>query len=73
MKYRLDDGQIEVVDDMVAEVLRRKTTAQRGTMVGECNRTMRLLIAGHLRTEHPDWNDAQIESEVARRILLGTD
>ena len=72
MKYRLDDGQIEVVDDAVADVLRRKTPAERVAMMFACNRTMRLLIEGRLRTVHPDWDDARISSEVARRMTRGT-
>lgn len=72
MKYRLDDGQIEVVDDAVAEILRRKTPAERVAMVFACNRTMRLLIKGHLRTRHSDWDDTRISKEVARRMAHGT-
>ena len=73
MKHRLDDGQIEVVDEALAEVLRRKTPAQRVEMISACHRTMRLLIAGHLRTHHADWDDARISAEVARRMLPGMD
>ncbi len=69
--FRLDDGQIEVVDPFVAECLRKKTFAERMEMVFEANRTMRLLIAGRLKTEHPDWSDEQIQAEVARRMLHG--
>lgn len=72
MKWRLDKGQIEVVDDALAEVLRRKTPAERVAMVSSANRTMRLLIEGHLRTRYPDWDDARIAREVARRMTRGT-
>jgi len=72
VKWRLDDGQIEVLDDAVAEVLRRKTPAERVAMVFECNRTMRLLIEGRLRTDHPDWDDARVSAEVAGRMMRGT-
>lgn len=68
MRYRLDDGQIEVVDDAVAEALRRKSPAQRVAMALDCNETVRLVIAGYLRTRHPDWGDPQITAEVARRM-----
>ena len=71
MKWRLDPGQIEVVDDAVADVLRRKTPAQRVEMMRAANRTMRLLIAGHVRTRHPDWTDDAVAAEVARRMLRG--
>ena len=72
MRWRLDDGQIEVLDDEVAEVLRRKTPAERVAMVFDCNRTMRLLIEGHLRTLHSDWNRERISAEVTRRMLRGS-
>jgi len=72
MKWRLDDGQIEVLDDAQAEVLRRKTVCERVAMIFAANRTMRLVIRGHLLTRHPDWGEARIEAEVARRMSLGT-
>jgi len=72
MRWRLDDGQIEVLDDAVADVLRRKSLSERVAMVFAANRTMRLLIEGHLATHHPDWDAARIRAEVARRMSLGT-
>ena len=73
MEWRLDRGQIEVVDNTVAEVLRRKTPAQRIEMALMANRFVRLRIEGHLRTLHPDWDGARIQAEIARRMLLGPD
>jgi len=73
MKWRLDDGQIEVVDPAVAEVLRRKTPGERVSMACDCNRTARLLIEGALRTRHPEWDGARIAEEIARRMLRGTE
>ena len=73
MKWRLDPGQIEVVDDALAEVLRRKTVTERVAMVLDANRTMRLRMEGHLRTRYPDWTDQEIMAEVARRMLSGAD
>lgn len=72
MKWRLDPGQIEVVDEAVADVLRGKTVAERIEMIFAANRTMRLRIEGHLRTEHPAWPDEQIAAEVAKRMLRGS-
>ncbi len=73
MKWRLDERQIEVVDDAVAELLRHKTPAERVEMIFAANRTMRLLIEGGLRSRHSDWDDARISAEVARRMLRGAD
>ncbi len=73
MRWRLDDGQIEVIDEAQAKVLRAKTPAQRVAMVGQSHRTMRLVIEASLRARHPDWTDEQVDAGVARRLLGGTD
>lgn len=72
MKHRLDPGQIEVVDDALAETLKRKTTWERIGMVFSANRTARLLLEGSIRTRHPDWADAEVAREVVRRITRGS-
>jgi hypothetical protein len=60
------------VDDAMAEVLRQKTPAQRVEMVLAANRTLRLLVEGHIRTRHPGWDATNIASVVARRMIRGT-
>ena len=72
MTWRLDSGQIEVVDSTVAMVLRKKTPDQRVAMIFDANHTMRLLIEGSLRTYHPNWDDEQIAREVVRRMTHGS-
>ena len=72
MKWRLDKGQIEVVDDAVAVVLRRMTSGQRVEAALAANRLVRLRLEGHLRTLHPDWDDARIQAEIARRMRFGS-
>jgi hypothetical protein len=69
MKWRLDPGQIEVVDPSVTAVLRRKSVTERVAMILDANQTMRSLIEGPLRSRHPDWTAEQIRIEVARRML----
>lgn len=66
------DRQIEVVDDRVAEILRRKSPAERVEIIFDLNRTMRLMIAGYLRSCHPDWTEEQVLAQVARRMTRGT-
>ncbi|MDB5300127.1 MAG: hypothetical protein JWO87_1790 [Phycisphaerales bacterium] len=70
-RWRLDPGQIEVVDDAVAEILRRKTPAERVAMAFAANRTVRLVIEGQLRTRHPNWDQTLVMREVARRMTRG--
>lgn len=65
----IDFRRIEVVDAEIAEILRRKSTIQRIQMVLDANVTIRLMIAGRLRTENPSWNSTMVDREVARRML----
>jgi hypothetical protein len=58
---------IELPDEAVVEVLRRKTLAERVAMVFDAERTMRLLLEAHLRWRHPDWSAEQVAGEIARR------
>ncbi|MBC8289786.1 MAG: hypothetical protein H8E37_05665 [Planctomycetes bacterium] len=69
MKWRLDHGQIEVIDDAIAEVLRAKSHADRISMISDAHDTARQLVAGGVRHQHPTWNDAQVESEILRRLI----
>jgi hypothetical protein len=63
--------QIELLDEATVAALRGKTPAQRLAIAFACNRTMRLRLAGHLKTRHPDWTTEQVQTEVARRMLGG--
>lgn len=63
----------EVVDNIVAGILRQKKPYERMMMALEANKTVRLLLKTTLYNQHPDWNEQQIKEEVARRMLYGTD
>lgn len=61
-----------MLDPDIVDVLKQKTPAERLAMVFSANRTMRLRLEGHLRTRYPDWDSAQLQAEIARRMLGGT-
>jgi hypothetical protein len=63
---------IELLDDAMVEVLRRKTPTERVAMVFDAERTMRLMLETHLRWRYPDWDAEQIASEIARRRNLAS-
>jgi hypothetical protein len=42
-------------------------------MVAAANRTARLLAAAGTRFVHPDWDEAQVQAEVIRRVCGGTE
>ncbi len=68
---RLDRGQIEVVDERTAEVLRGKTGAERLQIASDMYSSARRMIISHLRAEHPDWDEQQVVEEAARRLSHG--
>lgn len=70
-KYRLDPGQIEVVDDVMAEILRRKTPLERIEIGFKLWTSARKMLTAHLKSSHPDWDDKQISKEVAKRLSHG--
>jgi len=61
--------RIENVDPIVSDILKGMSVAERVALVEDSNQVARLLIAGGVRYRHPDWSDAQIETEVVRRML----
>jgi hypothetical protein len=62
---------VELLDEAVVDVLRRKTPVERVAMIFAANRTMRLRLEAHLRSCHPDWDDQTVMQEIARRMSRG--
>ena len=72
VKLRLDRGQIEVIDDAMAEVLRHKTPAERIRIGFTMWTSARNMLSVHLKKSHPEWSPESIEKEVARRLSHGS-
>ena len=63
---------IELPDDDMVEVLRKKSGAQRLQIVNSLFRSTRRMIETNIRANHPDWGNQQINREIAARIAGGT-
>ena len=63
--------RIEAVDREMAEVLRRKTPAERLAIASGLWRSARVLLTNNLRSLHPDWDEARLQQEVVRRLSHG--
>ena len=59
------------VDDLMAEVLRQKTEAERLAIAHGMWSHARKLLLAILREEHPDWSAVQIQQEAAHRLSHG--
>lgn len=62
--------RIELLDDAIVEVLRRKTPAERVAMVFDAEQTARQMLEAQVCRQHPDWDARQVASEIARRRSL---
>jgi hypothetical protein len=69
---RLDRGQIEVMDDKVAEIIRAKSGPERLDMVWDAWSFFEKRIKAHLKSSHPEWTEDQIRKELVRRVTYGT-
>ncbi|NLX12695.1 MAG: hypothetical protein GXY44_03450 [Phycisphaerales bacterium] len=70
-ELRLDRGQIEVVDDAMAQVLRLKSGPERLSMADKLFGFVRTLLVNRLRSDHPDWDEQRIREETAHRLSHG--
>jgi Rv0078B-related antitoxin len=59
----------EMIDDETDAWLRGTTPAQRIQMVNALNKMGREILGDEIRRRWPDWDDAAVAKEVARRLL----
>jgi hypothetical protein len=62
---------VEIMDDMMVDVLRKKTPAERLKIAFGMWNTARVIIRGAITTQHPDWSEDQVNREIAKRISHG--
>jgi hypothetical protein len=67
-RVKLDPRRIEVVEEEMAAVLRTKTGAERLRIASAMVEAARRMMASHLATEHPEWDERRVQEEVSRRI-----
>ena len=61
----------EMLDEVMVDIYRSKTPAQRLRIASDMYAGARRLLLSHLRHEHPDWEQQRIEREAARRLSHG--
>jgi hypothetical protein len=64
-------GQFEVMDDVMADVLRQKSEVERLAIAERMWQSARVILRGAIKTEHPDWDEDCVSKEIARRISGG--
>jgi hypothetical protein len=61
----------ESPDDTMAAIYKNKTPGERLRVAFGLWTSTRILLAGILRAQHPDWDDQSVRAEVARRMSHG--
>jgi Rv0078B-related antitoxin len=59
---------IDVVDDVTGEILRHKTPGEHLAIANRMWNFAREMVYSTVLGEHPDWTEAYIQQETARRI-----
>ncbi len=67
----MDPDQIELPDELIVALMRTKSSSERLAMAFASHRLVRLRLAGHFQTLHPEWTDEEIQQAIARRFLSG--
>jgi hypothetical protein len=62
---------IEVPDEKVVEMLKKKSPQERLAIAFSLWRSTRLTLTNHLRVTHPDWDEKGVQAEAARRMSHG--
>jgi hypothetical protein len=64
--------RIEVVDDAIAAILRRKSGIEKIRMVAGGWPLLRAMHACQVRRAHPDWDETLVQAETSRRMAHGS-
>ncbi len=64
----IDTRSIEVMDDRVAAVMRRKSPSESLQLLEQLFVESRELIRGEVRRLHPEWPRERVHLEVLRRM-----
>jgi len=70
-RRKLLPSQIEVMDDEMAKVIRKKTGAERLQIASDMFDSARELIVCYLRSQHPDWDEDEVQFHTSNRISHG--
>lgn len=68
---RWDREQIEMVDDVMAEVLSGKTASERLKIGFGLWKSARDMLFWHLRSSNPEWDETKLNREVVKRLSHG--
>lgn len=67
----IDERNIEVIDDRMAQVFRDKTPQERLAIAFGMWNSAKKMLTNYLRSSYPDWDERKIHEEVVKRLSHG--
>ncbi|MFV1975744.1 MAG: hypothetical protein ACC651_08335 [Candidatus Scalindua sp.] len=68
---KLVERNIEVLDNLMVQVLKNKTPQERLMITFNMWRSAKKQLTNYLRSLHSEWDEKEIQQEVARRLSHG--
>jgi hypothetical protein len=68
----IDERNIEIIDDCMAQIFREKTPQERLAIAFGMWKSAKMMLTTYLRSSHPDWDERKIHEEVVKRLSHGT-
>lgn len=65
----IEERNIEIIDDIIARVLREKTPQQRLLIAFGLWRAAKNHLTNYLRSEHSDWDEKMIQKRGGKKII----
>ncbi|MFO0956399.1 MAG: hypothetical protein U0800_02900 [Isosphaeraceae bacterium] len=65
------EHRVEVIDRTYAAILAAKTPAERASMIADCYRSARAIMASGERMRHSTLTEDEIAAAVSRRMMDG--
>jgi hypothetical protein len=63
---------IEVIDRGSAEIIKKMPGARRVALAFQMGDMARRMMAASIRQTYPEWDEAQVQAEVANRVRRGS-
>ncbi|MBM4074929.1 MAG: hypothetical protein FJ267_04720 [Planctomycetes bacterium] len=71
MSLPIDPRRIELIDPIVAQILRTKTPAEKLAIVFDAHQMAFDIKVAQIRQRNPDWSESRVRSTVVRRLSSG--
>jgi hypothetical protein len=68
-RTHIDPRNIEVIDDVMAQVYRQKSGAEKLKIADSCFRFAREIALAGIRSRHPHWDETTARRALAQRLL----